>query len=400
MYWTMTLKTKSKTTTTIIASVIIGLIMSSPITILPNVGAQTPSGIPSDSCKQQMEQAIFDAKSKLDQDKINSTALGYDDFSTKVANDNFKYQSMYGIFSLDIPNCTAKLKTVHAVFSVHDKNGKERQISVAEDPITLNPISTTVTNDVARQNTTDGHVWAGYEIMGSGTIRSVPVYQAEATWQIPSGSQPSIGHCSSTGVNSCIVSVWVGLTSYSGAKDGTTNGHMVQAGTESVVQNCSTTCVSSYDAWFEYLPDTENICSGMPSITATDVIDANVYSEGKTGGTVSNYDITVSDITKSQACSNIVNPHSFTAMGTPYYAQFINERPSFSGTPVTLAKYGSDTMSGTVYYGGATRAINLPYSGGWYNLMTMTNGGNSNIGVGSIGGSGQFALTWLTSNGT
>ncbi len=87
-------------------------------------------------------------------------------------------------------------------------------------------------------------------------------------------------------------------------------------------------------------------------------------------------------------------------MSTPIYADFIDERANTSSGPREIAKYGSNTMTGSITYGGSTFQIT---SGMVQSTDTMqntnVNGTWTNISLGSISSS-AFTHTWSTSDGT
>lgn len=158
--------------------------------------------------------------------------------------------------------------------------------------------------------------------------------------------------------------------------------------------------LSFHLAWYEFYPANSVSCS--MSVGASDFFYVQVNNEASSGGNSNLYDITIQDQTAQKVCS--VSGHNFSSMGTPYYADFIAERPTVSGSLARLPKFSSFSILGDMYYSGSSVLISTPYSNGWYNTYVMTNGGNTNINLGSVATSGSsigtFTETWSTSSGT
>jgi hypothetical protein len=193
----------------------------------------------------------------------------------------------------------------------------------------------------------------------------------------------------------CDISTWPGLTAQYGGGNG-----IVQAGTESGLY-CTVGCSYYYYGWYEFYPANSVTCSNFP-VSSGDLVAADIINHAETGGSSTVYDVYVFNYSQSKTCS--VTNQSFTGFTTPYYGQFITERPSFGGTPARLPKFGSVTMAGAYidynYCGSNCNVgISTPYGNGWYVLTTMVNGGNTNINVGSVSNN-AFTQTWLTSAGT
>jgi len=134
------------------------------------------------------------------------------------------------------------------------------------------------------------------------------------------------------------------------------------------------------------------------NVNPGDSAAADVVNEAAYGGSSTLYDIYVYDFTTGHTCS--VTGHSFTRFNTPYYGQFIAERPIIQGSTARLPKFGSVTMGSSMYFSGALQGIYNAYQNGWYVKDIMQNSGNTNIQVGAVQTNSAITQTWLTSAGT
>jgi hypothetical protein len=174
---------------------------------------------------------------------------------------------------------------------------------------------------------------------------------------------------------------------------GAGNSHLAQAGTDEKI-TC-TNCSPSIFFWYEFLPSSAFQCGGI-TINAGDSITIDVTNEAKTGGSNTKYDVSMQDTTSGGGCS--LTGQSYTSMSTPVYGDFIDERATYTGfSASTLGKFGSDTITGTMYYSSGSHSITT--SGVAYIQDIMNNGYTDNISVGSIS-SGQFTQTYQNSDGT
>jgi hypothetical protein len=311
---------------------------------------------------------------------LAETTQQYHDYTT---NSSVAYSSIFNTWSFDSA-ANVTWQTVNVVFSLASSSRFYGYLVVTEDPALsgVSQVATQRTNMTAGTSTT----WSGYTFYGNSNANTA-VYEAYSGWTVPSVSEPWSYACFFI---HCDLAVWPGLTATSGG-----GSAIVQAGTDSGLY-CTSGCSYYYYGWYEFYPSAGVTCSNFP-VSPSDSAAADVINHAEWGGSSTVYDIYVYDFTKGNTCS--VTNQSFTSFTTPYYGQFIGERPSIGGSSAQLPKFGSVTMSGSAYYSGALRGISSPYSSGWYSTSVMTNGGNTNINLGSVSSS-AFTQTWSTSSGT
>jgi hypothetical protein len=385
----------SKILTTIITSFAIGFILLSPTTTLPSINAQQQSLAnitPDHDCIDKIDKSMHSEASLLDVEKAKSLATSHNDFKKMIQGHTPKFESMFTMHSIDTTKCSATLDSLGVAFSLSDTTNSVKHVIVVQENKEITNVMN-VTEQEPRNNPNQSPAtWSAYEMYGSSTPWTVPVYEAYASWHVPSVSSPWSNACLFT---HCDVSVWPGLVNNPGGGP-SGSAYIAQAGTDSGVY-CTAGCSTFYSAWYEFYP---NSLVTLPlTVNPSDSITTDVYSQGKTGGNPNLYNISVMDLTTGKA-SGVTN-FNFSQMGTPYFADYVNERPSFGGTPARLPQFTSDSITGYMYSGGAFQSIWNPYSHGWDNQYIMNNGQGNNISLGSvIGLNGPFTETWLTSAGT
>lgn len=328
---------------------------------------------------------ISAATQNFDSRKALSLAMDSSGFKEKTVGLGVQFNSIFDTWTFDSSG-TVTWDTVNVVFSGTETNGSAVNVVVTEDPGLLSVVAVT-TQHVALHATTSTN-WSGYTFTGNAG-GTAPVYEAYSSWTEPAVSEPQAYWCFFA---HCDFAIWPGLTATSLGSTG-----IVQAGSNSGLY-CTAGCSYYYYGWYEFYPAALVQCNNFP-VSPGDSMAADIINHARTGGSSTLYDIYVYDFTSGRTCS--VTNQSFTNFNTPYYGQFIGERLQWSdGSYSRLPKFGSVTMSGSIYYGGALQGIYNPYSNGWYTQVIMTNGGNTNIQVGSVSSSSAFTQTWLTSAGT
>jgi hypothetical protein len=299
---------------------------------------------------------------------------------------NIVFNSIFNIWSFD-SHGDVVWKTVNVVFSVSNLSGFIANIVLTEDPSTPQVLNASLQTRVFTDSSTrTSSNWSGYSSTGNA-VASTPIYEAYATWTMPAVSEPWSYACFFTHYD---LAIWPGLTADSGG-----SGGIVQAGTDSGLY-CTIGCSYYYYGWYEFYPVASVTCSN--SFSPSDSVETDIYNHAENGGSSTVYDVYVYEFTKRTVCS--VTDQSFTSLTVPYYGQFIAERPTFGSTLARLRKFGSVTLTGDVYYSGAFRGINGPYTNGWYIETLMNNGQGQNIGISSVSSTSAFTQTWLTSAGT
>jgi hypothetical protein len=374
-----------KTTARIAAlSIIVAAIMLVPFSSTASASAAiNPTADISDECKDQISKQMHEKAALTDDEKAKTLASSQKEFQEKNVGKDTRFANISHTWSFD-KNCNVTLVASTLTYYTYNGASIEKVTTVVVDPQITKTLS--MTEEEPKYHSTSTN-WAGYTMRGASAAGTVPVYEAKAAWSTPAASAPWTNACQFV---HCDVSVWPGLT------DNAIGSHIAQAGTDSGY-SCIGFCANFYSAWWEFYPDPSNTC-GSFTIGSGDSITTDVWSNGKSGGTVSQYNISIVDSTSGSSCS--VSNHSFTALGTPYYAQYIDERPSFGGTAARLPSFADHNITGWIYYSGSLNTIYTPYNNGWKDKVTMINGGNTNIDPGAVNTSGVFLQDYKTSNGT
>lgn len=323
------------------------------------------------SLASKTEANISGLASTLDATKAENLAEATSLFQSYNSGYTVVFNSIFNIWSFDSQG-DVTWKTVNVVYTITNSTGFRANIVVTENPSTLQVLNTTLQTRLFTDSSSQGSTnWSGYTFYGNSGA-STPVYEAEAVWTMPVVSEPQSYWCL---LAHCDIVTWPGLTANSGGSTG-----IVQAGTDSGLY-CTVGCSYYYYGWYEFFPAGSVTCSN--SFSAGDSVGADIHNHAENGGSSTVYDVYVFDYTKGTTCS--VTNQSFTSFTTPYYGQFITERPKLGGTPARLPKFGSVTMTGGwVYYGGGYNNIYTPYSNGWYIETLMNNGQGQNINVGPV----------------
>ncbi|MGI0086717.1 MAG: G1 family glutamic endopeptidase [Nitrosotalea sp.] len=386
---------KTRTVTTIMAILMIGLSLLSPPAIMPSVNAQQQqqAKLQSDNtCTKQVEQQMQTKGQLIDSKKAIQLATGNQEFQSMVKGYSSNFDSIFYNWTFD-SQCNTTLKNVNVVYFLHYANGTQKNLVVTLDPTLAKIVGFNEYVPPRYSTTSYPPNWAGYEFQGNSGATN-PVYEADNSWTQTTVSVPYTGGCVSP--QTCDLATWSGLEDELGAYP---DQNLAQAGTDAVVDCIHSGCTYTYKAWYEFLPNNPVICTGV-NVHAGDSMTADVVNSNKPG---SAYHISVVDSTSSTSCS--MN-YTYSAMTTPYYGDFIAERSCLSNcsgsnpTYSTLAKFTTFSQGGTIYYTGATQYIDTPYSNGWYNQDIMTNSGNTNIYNGAVTPSSTFSETWHTSSGT
>jgi len=336
----------------------------------------------SNNCDLQVNQQTSTLAAGLNSTKAVNLAVASSNFQVASSASSYEFASIFNIWSFNTACQVTSWKSVNVVFTVG-----QALIVVSENPGLTEVFNVTVQHQtIHASSTTSQCCWSGYDFYehqsGGGLY---PIYQSVGDWNVPDVSQPSAGFCSAQ----CAFSVWVGLS----PQPFNSTSYFVQAGTWSNV-TCSTSCSYQYFGWYEFSPAGGVKCL---YVAPGDSISTNVYNQAGGGGSNALYNIQVDDNSLLTSCT--VSSYFFSH-GTPYYAQFIGERPWTGQALAHLAKFTTTTMKGYIYYNSNVPTIYDPYSKGYYQLWNMVNSGTTNINVSSVSSSGTFTLTWASSAGT
>jgi hypothetical protein len=215
--------------------------------------------------------------------------------------------------------------------------------------------------------------WSGYEVAGSGftypSLPTAPVYEAAAEFYVPQISRPSIpaNACDSIINNECHYSIWSGLVrNWGGMPVSPDNfGRIAQGGIDGVIHDCHTSCITSYYAWTEFFPANQVPCSSLTILPNDDVL-SDVYSEIIIGGSLSNYDIAVTDYRQNSGTMCLI-PQNYPQLNTPLLGDFIVERASVNSNPATLPVFNTNpSIIGTMTYNDTQTTIFPSYTYGEY----------------------------------
>ena len=221
---------------------------------------------------------------------------------------------------------------------------------------------------------------------------------------------------------------WVGLTDALQAG----NYHLAQDGTLSACY--SSTCNGTHYAWYQLLgmtgkqgnPWTQCTSStgGAVTITAGDTIYAETDNDYYYGGSNTNYDFYIEDVTNGTTC--LSNGNSYTSMSSPTYGEFIVENPAYCNgftncqyscapgsitttTCDSLPEFNTVPFSGAEIYSshyGYINAYSYPTSSITMENQPTDGSGDwgacsgslgPNASPGSLSGYGDFTVTWSSS---
>lgn len=358
-----------------------------------NVPVSASSQAQSPSCDSQVNQQTASISSGLNNSRAITLALQSPSLQKAAAGQDYKFISIFNLWSFNTSCEVTGWKSVNVVFATSSRN-----IVVSENPQLTSVLNVTVQGGLVKNTApVSSCCWAGYDIYedqsGGGQY---PIYESLGDWNVADVSQPSSGFCSSV----CAFSVWVELS----PQPFNTTLYYVQAGTKSNV-TCSSYCSYQYEGWYEFSNTNEIDCLG---VYAGDSVSASVYNGVGNGKGSSYYSMSIDDNTIGYSCSAQTSSYNH---GTPYYAQFMGERPTLNLSPLPLPQFTTTTMYGYISYNSNPYSIIYgPYSNNYYQKWYMVNAGSqntcsgqplgSNICVSSVSSSGSFTLTWKTSSGT
>lgn len=354
-------------------------------------------------CMNKISDEMHAKDSLIDNAKAISLATQNDEVKARSLGYIQTFGSVYTTWELDTTNCHAvQLQAIDVVHFLLYVNGSySRNIDVAIDPTMTKVLNVTEYVGPHYSSSESTVNWAGYDIAGqSFTYPSLPttnVWEAVASWTEPSVSRPtdpSTACRTDLHFEPCSLAIWTGLTD---SFHGSTN-HIAQSGSDAKITcSSSSSCTTSYFLWYEFVGEpSATICSGS-SFTAGHGVQAIVTNKAKTGGSSTSYDVSVIDTSTAVGCSTTA--HSYLSLSSPVFATFENERPSYN-PPLyaTLAKFTSNTITGSMYYSSASHGISTPLTNGWYNKIRMVNT-VININYGTTSGN-TITMTWTSSSHT
>jgi hypothetical protein len=328
---------KSKTVTIIVTSLVIGLIVLLPMTVLPNVNA---SSLTKD-CIRKMTIAMHSKASSLDNEKAIALASTSPEFKSKILDNKSRFVSIFNTWNLDKVNCGVIWRDVNIAYLVTDANGNMKTSIVTLDPTLSKIIGVKMYAPIWYTDYVASN-WSGYEFGSSGNS----VTETYLNTTIPQISKPTTsnyGCVSTTGETpGCDLAVWTGLVDISGGRD----HRIAQAGSDSNLTCNNTSCTAPtyhYFIWYEMVPNSSIPCLNA-NITSNDPITVDVALI-RTVGSTGYYNLSAMDTRANVACSNT---NVSSNMTNPSLAPFIDERANSTEGYHELANFTSNTFNGQI----------------------------------------------------
>ncbi|MGB6463921.1 MAG: hypothetical protein WBF38_06840 [Nitrosotalea sp.] len=331
-----------------------------------------------DPCVRSAELQIHLITYSFNITKATSLANANTEFKSRIMGYNSAFESNFNTWNLNKTSCTVTWKTNNLVYDLRNATSIVKKIVVTEDPATTTVLNVTEQDQIAySSNAIPNSNWSGYEFAGDGSSsHTTKMYDSYSTFTVPSVFQPPYpsNACSNP---TCNIVIWVGLEDKAGAADQI----LAQSGAQGIV-SCNPTCVSSYNIWWEFLPNSLTICSPGITVHASDSITANEYMDTIVGGTDSRVvDTYIVDNTNPSAVCSF--SHQYFNSTSPLYSSFIAEDLCLNiscSSQYTLPNFTSVQMNqNTVYYGNSYRYISQPYSNGWFNEYNYFNSADTSM---------------------
>ena len=102
------------------------------------------------NCTDTMEQNMKTKLMSFDQERAKAAAINYDKFQSEVKGDKYTFHAISEEWANDQEKCDATLKSVLVLFNVFDESGKQRDVTVLEDPVSYQPQSIDVVNEIVK----------------------------------------------------------------------------------------------------------------------------------------------------------------------------------------------------------------------------------------------------------
>jgi hypothetical protein len=350
-----------------------------------NPGHLTPVNM---ACVNQVENQADEINAGLNTSKIILLATSSESFESKLQGYNSTFNSVFDNWSYD-KNCNVSMKTVNVVYSLYNATGYfVKNVVASEDP-TSSQI-TNVTEQRPPQFIANPN-WSGYEMYGSSTPHTDPISETNASWSVPYVFEPFSGACF---LFPCNLSIWTGLSPSPEGNAFNDTAALVQTGTDSCLGDLPGQCSSgSIYAWYEFLDRINTqavVCNNQ--VYPDDQVSVDVKNEQSNGQPTNKYDIHNVDTTADTMCTPIIG-HIFNT-DTPYYAQYINERPQIFGIEGNIPQFDDDVITGYITdKNNGLQSISVPYGKGLDDQYTVNNVNSQNLNFGGVS-SGSFIQFW------
>lgn len=375
---------KTRTATTFMATLVIGLAM-----IIPTMAPQYVDAMQNVDCAKKLTPVEYDMINSIDANKAKRLATSSNLLQSELKGYKYQSNSFFTGWSWNPADCTnLTLHNVNVVYTLTNHEGKYvRHVIVTEDP------SLTKVLEVAEQNANVTHQhdnvnWSGWELNPGYEVKEVTM-----PWTMPTVSAGTGVTCSTT--TACATSIWSGIEDAYGGSN-----HLVQAGTDQNV-TCGT-CSSNDYVWYEALNDKTVYCNGY-SYHATESVYSDVTNEDRTNqANAGIFDFTIADNKQGVSCTGSIDYSSYMTT-TGDIGVFMLERPTYSTGMAYLAQFTNGTATGTsyMYYNGASNQITTSGMSGYrqdYMANPSPSFTNLNANPSSIS-SGAFSEYYHNSNG-
>ncbi len=323
----------------------------------------------------------------------------YSNIATIFQNVSYASNFETGRINKSSISCSVQIQSFNVVFYVSNFSGFVGYLEISEDPVTLEPISSTFQNDTGQNVGVRSGNWAGHQIFENG---EPTVLAAETDFTVATPSYPSTG-CADFYL--CSMSTWVGLEDEAGAGD----SNLVQDGVDARCQ--SSGCTPSYFVWYQIQANSHEVsCGSSVTINGGDLIYAYVINDQFYGHSNTNYDFYILDATNGESCYSSNN--SDPGFSQPIIADYIveNNRVCFIDC-ASLPQFGQIIFTYSDFYTSSWNWIygypDAPYYMGNGHYMSIGRGEIctdevTDVATGSIVSSdgSSFTQTWLSSANT
>jgi hypothetical protein len=370
-----------------------------------------------------VESQIGNTQTGISYESAISLAQSNSTYRSSTANLEVSFSSISDGWTVSSTTCQVSWEDLAVNFYAIADNGSSYTVTVTENPRIGAVYDVQVSPAVyAGISVGNGTTYSGYGVSGD-SLNHDQVYGASTYFYQPTVSQPSgKPYCQEyrSGVlnpnYACVLATWTGVasTQYTGPGGGITSGGVVQTGTFGWEYNNSLsdpTTSTAYNGFYENFQtggggDAAQKCPTTNTVSAGDEMNAWVENSKVANGTTGdNYYTYLRDWSDgSWICS-----HAYTGLSsfTPYYANFIAERPGnmSSSSAYSLPKFSTfdffyDAMATSSTMTGAYSNYNNGYGFG----VEMKNSGTVDITTSTMSnygsGYGDFTETYDSSVGT
>jgi len=284
----------------------------------------------------------------IDKEEIRQIVSNNSEFEEMVFKKQLTDRGIAFEGKMDMKNCISNIKSAIQTY-VFKEGDQTKTVSVKVNLDTKQVSDVRIETDREILATDLGTVagnWVGYG--GRDAVDLNHVNRALAYWNVPQAQDPSTLNCG-TGDDTCIVTVWAGVTDTSDGSD-----VLSQGGSHSICEgnNCGT--AEDYEAFIQHWDD-GSLQSSFTCSSVTMNHGDSMYSTAQhiTSGT-DRYYVYVSNLDELDSCSLTRNDTE-----KPVWAQIHAERPvnGNTGNDFNLAKFTDFDIQGYFYDNGAFKGL-------------------------------------------